>query len=58
MKNFDAEDFEANLKQALTLMREAFENSEYAKITVNFQDGRVVNISKEQSFKPARRLKE
>lgn len=58
MKDFDAEDFEVNLKQATKLLREAFEKSEYAKITVSFQDGRVTNISKEQSYKPARRLKE
>lgn len=58
MTDFDAEDFEVNLKAAIKLLREAFEKSEYAKIIVSFQDGRVVSISKEQSFKPAKRLKE
>lgn len=58
MTDFDAEDFEVNLKTAIKLLREAFEKSEYAKITVSFQDGRVVNISKEQSYKPVKHLKE
>jgi len=57
MTDFDAEDFEANLKIAVALLREAFEKSKYAKVSVSFQDGRVVHIGEEVSHPVVNRTK-
>lgn len=58
MTDFDAEDFEANLKKAVELMRKAFEKSRYGKVIVSFQDGRIVHIGEEIRHPVTKRLKQ
>lgn len=58
MTDFDAEDFEVNLKRVTQLLRDGFEQSKYCKISVVLQDGRIVHIGEDLSHEVQNRAKD